>query len=180
MTIDQTETPQTPPRELLDTLLGRWQEVADAYQAKTDSPFDDLTRQYSDYRLIYLRNIRDLKHVLDTGRMPCSLMGDEERRCGDCGRIHEDAYDKHGQPAPEAASGPWAPIHPAEQRIRAMERVIVGHLAEALIDSKNEEVRTWARAIAYELRLAGADLHDAIGNRLQELALGRPENEVPF
>lgn len=168
----------TDQKALLETLIARWQEVADAY--KTNPPRDDLDRTYNDYRHIYLRNIRDLRHVLDIGRMPCSLMNDEERRRGDCGRIHDDAHDKHGRPAPEAAEDPWAPIHPAEYRVGAMECVIVGHLAEALIDSKNDEVRAWARAVAYELRLAGVDLNSAIGQRLQELALGKPEDDHPF
>lgn len=165
---------------LLGTLLDRWQEVADAYKAKTDDPDDDLTRRYADYRHIYLRNIRDLRHVLDTGRMPCSLMNDEERRRGDCGRNHEDEHDKHGSPTPETEEDPWAAIHPAEYRVGAMERVIVGHIAEGLIDSKSNEVRTFARAVADELRHAGLSLHDAIGARLQEIALGKPENDYPF
>lgn len=168
----------TDQTALLETLIERWQEVADAY--KTDPPRDDNDRTYSDYRHIYLRNIRDLRHVLDTGRMPCSLMTDEERGRGDCGRVHDDAHDKNGRAVEDAEADPWAAIHPAEFRVGAMERVIVGHLAEALIDSKNDEVRAWARAIAYELRRAGVDLNTAIGERLQELALGKPENDHPF
>lgn len=164
-------------RSVLDTLIERWQEVADAYKAKDGGPDDDLTRRYTDYRHIYVRNMRDLRHALDTGRMPCSLMNDEERRRGDCGRNHED-----GHPLPEPASeeGPWAAVNPAEYRLGAMERVIVGHLAEALIDSKSEEVRSWARGIAHELRRAGADVHDAIGARLTEIALGRLDEDHPF
>lgn len=169
----------TDLKPLLDTLIGRWQEVADAY--KTDPPRDDNDRTYSDYRHIYLRNIRDLKHVLETGQIPCSLMSDKERGRGDCGRIHDDAHDKHGQPLPEAASeDPWAPISAAEYRLGAMERVIVGHLAEALLDSRSEEVRSWARGIAHELRRAGVSLHDGIGARLTEMALGRLDEEHPF
>lgn len=164
-------------KPLLETLAKRWQEVADAY--KNDPPRDDNDRTYNDYRHIYLRNIRDLRHVLDAGQIPCSLMSDEERRRGDCGRIHDD---KHGQPLPDAAAAddPWAAITPAEYRVGAMERVIVGHLAEALIDSKGEEVRTWARGITHELRRAGVDLREAIGARLTEMALGRLDEEHPF
>lgn len=166
-------------RPLIDTLLERWQEVADAY--KNDPPRDDLDRTYNDYRHIYLRNIRDLQHVLDTGRMPCSLMNDEERRRGDCGRNHEDEHDKHGLPTePTEGDDPWEPINPAEYRLGAMERVIVGHLAEALIDSRSEEVRSWARGIVHELRHAGVSVQDAVGARLTEIALGRLEEEHPF
>jgi hypothetical protein len=109
-------------------------------------------------------------------------MSDEERGRGDCGRIDDDAHDKHGQPLPEpeAAEDPWAPISPAEYRLGAIERVIVGHLAEALLDSRSEEARSWARGIAHELRRAGASLHDAIGARLTEMALGRLDEEHPF
>jgi hypothetical protein len=169
-------------RSILDTLIERWEEVAAAYKAKAGDPDDDLTRRYSDYRHIYLRNIRDLKHVLDAGRMPCSLMNDEERRRGDCGRNHEDEHEEQAAPEPEPAAvdDPWAPISPTEYRLGAMERVIVGHLAEALIDSKSEEVRSWARGIAHELRHAGASLHEAIGARLTEIALGRLAEDHPF
>ncbi|MFB7736240.1 hypothetical protein ACFC08_18005 [Streptomyces sp. NPDC056112] len=184
MTTDQTDTTQAPDRELLNTLLERWQEVADAYKTKADDPDDDLARRYNDYRFIYLRNIRDLRHVLDTGRMPCSLMSDAERLCGDCGRNHEDEHDKHGTPRPEAAPEvdpwTWAEMNPAEQRLTVLERVLVGHVAEALIDSKGEEVRTWARSITHELRRAGIDLRDPIGARLMEIALGRLDEEHPF
>ena len=187
MTTDQTDTLQAPGRELLDTLLKRWEEVADAYKAKADEPDDDLTRTYADYRHIYLRNIRDLRHVLDTGRMPCSLMNDEERRRGDCGRNHEDEHDKHGEPALDddpwtraekaAAREPWGP---GVTRDQAMANVVTLHLAEALLDGKSEEVRTWARGLAHELKRERIDLIDDIGRHMQRMALGGPTNEVPF
>jgi hypothetical protein len=177
-------------RTLLDTLIERWAEVAAAYKAKQDDPDDRLTRTYSDYRHIYLRNIRDLRHVLDTGRMPCSLMTNEERRRGDCGRNHEDEHDKHGSFAPEApADDPWAlaekaaarePWGPGVTRDEAMANVVTLHLAEALLDGKSEEVRTWARGLAYELKRERIDLLDDIGRHMQRMALGGPANEVPF
>ena len=188
MTTDQTDT---IPRALLDTLLERWQEVADAY--KNNPPRDDLDRTYNDYRHIYLRNIRDLQHVLDTGRMPCSLMTNDERRRGDCGRNHEDEYDKHGRPAAEAtddppwvnapenatgagwigaATGPWGP---GVTRHDAAMNVVVLHIAEALLDSKSEETRTWARSLAHELKREQIDLLDEIGKHLQRMALASPD-----
>lgn len=165
-TDDQTRT-------LLATLVERWQEVADAYQAKTNDPDDDLARRYSDYRHIYLRNIRDLKHALNSGRVPCPLMTDEERRRGDCGQVHDEA---------PAARG-WLtakPLSVAERRLGSMEGVLVSHLAEALIDGKGEEVRSWARSVTHELRRAGVDLREAIGARLTEIALGHLDEEHPF
>lgn len=191
MTINHTEAAkQAPPRALLDTLIERWQEAAEAYKTKTDDPDDDLTRRYSDYRFIYLRNIRDLRHVLDTGRMPCSLMTNDERRRGDCGRNHEDEHDKHGwlgEVAP--ADDPWThaekvaarePWGPGVTRDQAMANVVTLHLAEALLDGKSEEVRTWARGLAHELKRERIDLIDDIGQHMQRMALGGPTNEVPF
>lgn len=168
----------TDLKPLLDTLIERWQEVADAH--KNDPPRDDNDRTYSDYRHIYLRNIRDLKHVLDTGQIPCGLMTHDERRRGDCGQVHDDEHDKYGAAAPDIDPWAWAEMSPAERRLAAMDRIIVGHLAEALIDSKGEEVRTWARSLVHELRRTGIDLRDAIGARLTEIALGRLDEEHPF
>lgn len=93
---------QDPIREQLATLLDRWQEVADAYKpADMGGEWDDTTRRYQHYRHTYQRTIRDLRNVLDAGRMPCGLMSDEERRRGDCGQKH-DAEDAT-QP-----DDPWA------------------------------------------------------------------------
>ncbi|GHC38607.1 hypothetical protein GCM10010348_77480 [Streptomyces anthocyanicus] len=189
MTTDQTGTVQEPTRNLLDTLLERWQEVADAY--KTDPPRDDLDRTYADYRHIYLRNIRDLRHVLDTGRMPCSLMNTDERLRGDCGRNHQDEYDKAGdvelttmsvadpwvEPERPTAREPWGP---GITRDEAMAHVVTLHLAEALLDGKSEDVRTWARGLAHELKREQIDLLDDIGRHMQHMALGGPTSEVPF
>ncbi|MFF7147550.1 hypothetical protein ACFZAO_05685 [Streptomyces griseoaurantiacus] len=186
MTTDQTD----PTRTLLDTLLERWQEVADAYQAKQDDPDDRLTRTYSDYRHVYLRNLRDLRHILDTGRMPCSLMNDEERRRGDCGRNHEDAHDKHGQLSTTGpADTPWAQVEAGTDtgswgtgitRHQAAMNVVTLHIAEALLDAKSEDVRTWARGLAHELKRERIDLLDDIGRHMQRMALGGPTNQIPF
>lgn len=178
----------TDQRAVLETLVERWQEVADAY--KNDPPRDDNDRTYNDYRHIYLRNIRDLKHVIETGQIPCSLMSDEERRRGDCGRIHDDEHDKRGWiGAMAAAEDPWnqaekaaarEPWGPGVTRDQAMASVVTLHLAEALLDGKSEEVRTWARGLAHELRRERIDLIDEIGRHMQRMALGGPTNEVPF
>lgn len=179
----------TDQKALLDTLIERWEEVAEAYKAKASDPDDDLTRRYTDYRHIYLRNIRDLRHVLDTGRMPCSLMNDDERLRGDCGRNHEDEHDKHGEPTPTPDDDPWAqaekaaarePWGPGVTREQAMANVVALHLAEALLDSNAEPVRTWARGLAHELKREHIDLLDDIGRHMQRMALGDPTNEVPF
>jgi hypothetical protein len=180
MTTDQTETASgDPSRALLETLIERWQEVADAY--KNNPPRDDLDRRYNDYRHIYLRNIRDLQQVLDSGRVPCSLMTDEERSRGDCGQVHDDEHhDKYGAASPDIDPWTWAEMSPAERRLAAAERIVVGHLAEALIDGKTDELRTWIRSLTHELRRADIDLREPVGARVTEIALGRLAEEHPF
>ncbi|WP_432053670.1 hypothetical protein [Streptomyces sp. bgisy022] len=206
MTINQTDTTQALSRELLDTLIDRWQEVADAYQAKADNLDDDLTRRYTDYRHIYLRNIRDLRHLLDTGRMPCSLMNNDERRRGDCGRNHADEHDKHGQAAPETApaNDPWTARHtatyseansdtkkqpttgpwwgPGVTAEQAALSVVSLHIAQAFIQSNNEEVHLWARELAHELKRELFDLSGDIGRHLLRMTLQQPalSDHVPF
>lgn len=172
MTAEQTTT---IPLDLLNTLLERWAEVAHEYKANPDSPDDDLARRYSDYRHIYLRNIRDLRHVIDTGRMPCSLMTNDERGRGDCGRNHEDEHAKHGQT--EEVDDPWEPDITRDQ---AMANIVTLHLAEALLNGKNEEVRVWARGLAHELKRERIDLIDDIGQHMQRMALDAPTNDIPF
>lgn len=185
------EQATTIPLGLLNTLLERWEEVADAYKASFLRDSDDrLDRTYTDYRHIYLRNIRDLKHVIDTGRMPCSLMTNDERHRGDCGRTHEDEHDKHGQTEPaDTADDPFTaaekafarePWGPGVTRDQAMANVVTLHLAEALLDGKSEEVRVWARGLAHELKRERIDLVDDIGRHMQRMALGEPTNEIPF
>src|SRR5690606_39706367 len=94
--------------------------------------------------------------------MPCTLMNVEERRRVDCRLNQEAAHDKHGSgrtTAPDddpwtqaekaAAREPWGP---GVTRDQAMANVVALRLAEALLDGKSEEVRTWARGLAHELR----------------------------
>ncbi|MYU20768.1 hypothetical protein [Streptomyces sp. SID8352] len=172
MTTDQTDTMQAPSRELFDTLLDRWQEVADAY--RNDPPRDDLDQRYADYRHVYLRNIRDLRHVLDTGRMPCSLMNDGERRRGDCGRNHEDEYEEHG----ELDDDPWAADSTLASLV-AFRRVVAGHLAEMFLGGPTGDLYEWARGIAREAKRAGVDIDDDIVACLRTLTLGTHIAEEP-
>lgn len=174
MTTDQTPaTPEPEIRELLNTLLERWEEVAEAYKPG-DAPWDDHTTIYADYRHIYLRNMRDLRHVLDTGRMPCSLMTDEERQRGDCGLNHGDGHDNRGWADETTTRVEGAGIP------EAVRRVIAGHVAEALLESRSDEVRTWTRSLTHELRRAGIDLREQITARFTEIAVGRLAEDHPF
>jgi ribosomal protein S15P/S13E len=157
-----------PLRTQLATLIERWEEVAEAYKPKADEPSDDITARYANYRLIYLRNIRDLQTVLDTGRMPCGLMTATERANGDCGHVHADEEE----PTPGPAD--WRPI-------------VVGHLAEMLLDGEPSEalkaVQGWARGIAFELDRVGLNIDADIEKRRIQLAPGTPPvtaSEPPF
>jgi hypothetical protein len=73
--------------------------------------------------------------------------------------------------------GPWGP---GVTRHQAAISVVTLHIAEALLDAKSEEVRTWARGLAHELKRERIDLLDEIGRHMQRMALGGPTNEVPF
>ncbi|MEU0783460.1 hypothetical protein ABZ341_18040 [Streptomyces sp. NPDC006173] len=75
---------------------------------------------------------------------------------------------------------PWATPTPKLADVTA---VVAGHLAEALLDGKSDELRTFARSLAYELKRIGCDLDDAIEQRVQQLAPGTPPvkaSEQPF
>ena len=73
---------------------------------------------------------------------------------------------------------PWGPESPAVKAVNAFRQVIAGHLAEMFLDGKADEVRTWARGIAHELKFAGVDIDDDIVNRIRDLALA--PDDVPF
>lgn len=95
---------------------------------------------------------------------------------------------------PQAASpGPAIPGHPyslpVETALRnlnlaghvtpadtlaAVIPVIAGHVAEALVDSENDEVRELARSIADELKRVGLDLRGRIEQRAEDLNGGKP------
>ncbi|MFF0055613.1 hypothetical protein ACFYRI_14610 [Streptomyces microflavus] len=178
MTAEQTTT---VPLELLTTLLERWEEVADSYKP-SGSAHADLEERYSNYRYVQLRAIRNLRQVLDTGTMPCELATEEEQRRGDCGQVHapepaDTAEDPFAAAEKAFAREPWGP---GVTRDQAMANVVTLHLAEALLDGKSEEVRTWARGLAHELKRERIDLIDDIGRHMQRMALGGPTNEIPF
>ncbi|WP_405531587.1 hypothetical protein OG592_27280 [Streptomyces avidinii] len=100
------------------------------------------------------------------------------------------------QPAPYITGQPYSPpvetalrnlnlagyVTPADTLIAAS-HVIAGHVAEALTDGENEQVRNWARSIADELKRVGLDLRGAIERRAEDLNGGKPfaySDEPPF
>ncbi|MFD8088714.1 hypothetical protein [Streptomyces malaysiensis] len=167
MTINHRD--EDPVRPVLDTLLDRWQEVADAYKPDgMGGEWDDTTRRYQHYRHTYQQTIRDLRHVLDTGRIPCQLMDVEERQRGDCGEPHFDDVDEPFTRYPSV--DPWGPGVNAD---KATTSVVALHLAQALLNGA-PEVRTWARELAHELKRERIDITDDIGRHLQRLALDYP------
>jgi hypothetical protein len=67
-----------------------------------------------------------------------------------------------------------APAPDPAALLESMRSVVTGLLAEALLDGKSDELRAWARGIAYELDQVGVNLYAAIEARVQELAPGTP------
>lgn len=80
-------------------------------------------------------------------------------------------------PARIEDAGRWGPGVTA---IQAASNVVALHLAEALLEGKSEEVRNWARNLAYELKREGFDLTADIGQHIQGMALGPDPSEPPF
>jgi len=74
---------------------------------------------------------------------------------------------------------PWAP-DPQIQKLQDFRRVVAGHLAEAFIDRKSLEVRTWARGLVNELREVGIDLGDEITDVMRRHTVGDVPSEPPF
>lgn len=157
MTANQTTT---PPLTLLETLIDRWQEVADSYAADKGS-HEDLNLKYDHFRTIYLRLIRDLRHVISTGEIPCSLMSVEERRRGDCGHVHNDE---------------WTTVTPPKDRVTS---VLVTHICHLLLDQDARGDHA-ARDLTWALKGEGLDLSGAVQQRITDLTLGRDPAEPPF
>lgn len=70
---------------------------------------------------------------------------------------------------------PWQdPVSILRGEYAAMRTVIIGHLAEALLDGSSSEVRSWARGIAYELDVAGVNVDADIEAFAQRRTPGAP------
>lgn len=76
-----------------------------------------------------------------------------------------------------AAEEPWGR---GVSAFEAVTSVVSLHIAEALLNSKSDEVRSWARELAHELVRERIDLRDEIGAHLLRKALGKPDSEPPF
>lgn len=134
----------------------------------------------------------------DRWRAAISLTRDLDKADCNVDQLVDQWLEEHGWdpraaykalPSPNSAADPWAqPDRPASRepwgsgttRDQAMAHVVTLHLAEALLDGKSEDVRTWARGLAHELKREQIDLLDDIGRHMQQMALGGPTNEVPF
>lgn len=117
---------------------------------------------------------RDLAQGLDSAAVNVDDLVDEH--LADDGHDTKVAWNTPYQPGPD---DPWAP-KPRLDVPEPVRRVVAGHLAEALIDGENDEVRKWARGMAYELKREGLDLTDAIKKRINALTLGPDPSEPPF
>jgi hypothetical protein len=74
---------------------------------------------------------------------------------------------------------PWGPGVTPEQ---AALSVVSLHIAQAFIQSDNEEVHAWARELAHELKRELFDLSEDIGRHLLRMTLQQPalSDHVPF
>lgn len=63
-------------------------------------------------------------------------------------------------------------VTPADT-LTAARSVIAGHIAEALAEGENDDIRKWARSIADELKRIGINLHGVIESRIEDLT-GKP------
>lgn len=100
-------------------------------------------------------------------------------------RLADDGWDpRAAYKTPAAlvpADDPWAAKPDITSEIPdRVRRVIAGHLAEMLLGGESEDVRKWARGIAFELKREGADLTSDIEKRITELTLGRDPSDPPF
>ncbi|MFJ8923917.1 hypothetical protein ACIREK_31120 [Streptomyces sp. NPDC102415] len=84
-------------------------------------------------------------------------------------------------PSDTGWSDPWAAAPDIAASIpEPIQRVLAGHLAEMLLDQSEDEVRKWARGIAFELKREGLDLGNAIKKRITDLTLGPDPADPPF
>jgi hypothetical protein len=180
MTTDQASTQQQNPiREQLATLIERWEEVADSYKPLEGSKHDDLEERYRNYRYIQRRAIRDLKHVLDSGTVPCELMTVEERRRGDCGQIHRDDSEEDSGTAP--AFDPWGPQPDISANVpEPVRHILADRLAHMLLGPRNGALQVAARELTFALKAEGFNLSDAIRQNITDLTLGPDPVDVPF
>lgn len=79
----------------------------------------------------------------------------------------------------EPTPGQWGPDVTAYQ---AAMSVVALHLAEAFIKSGSEEVHTWARELAHELKRELCDISPEICRHLMRLTIQHPElgPYIPF
>lgn len=88
-------------------------------------------------------------------------------------------------PAPSGSAAPardpWSPAPDITDQVpEPVRRVIAGHLAEALVDSRDSDIQKWARSLAFELKREGADLTGDIEKRIRDLTLGADPSDPPF
>lgn len=87
-----------------------------------------------------------------------------------------------GENPSDAWQFPQAPVTPVRvESSDAARAVIVGHIAEALVDGNGTTPRTWARGMTHELKRAGFDITDRVKARIIDMTLGPDTaDDVPF
>jgi hypothetical protein len=172
-------------------MLARNEEQA-ATTADLREALHSLRRRHNDTRNLVATHIaqglasRD-KHCWQAARDLAQALDETHNNVDDLvdARLSDDGYDTKTPwtyPASSVASDdPWAPKPDITAEIpEPVRRVLAGHLAEALLDGRDSDVQKWARGITYELKNVGADLTDAIKDRITDLTLGRDPSDPPF
>lgn len=119
---------------------------------------------------------RDLAQALDVADCNMDQLIDA--------RLTDDGWDaRSAWKAPASAvrsDDPWTPTPDITADVpEPVRRALAGRLARMLLTS-DETVQQWARDIAYELKREGADLTDAIKQRINEMTLGSDPSDPPF
>lgn len=122
---------------------------------------------------------RTLSTALDEAH--CNIDQLIDTQLSDDGWDPRSAWKALASAAP--ADDPWAPKPETSVGIpEPIRRVLAEHLAEMLLDHGGDkgDVRTWARAIADELKRESLDLGDAIKKRITDITFGADPTDPPF
>jgi hypothetical protein len=127
----------------------------------------------------------DLTKALDEAH--CNLDHLVDARLEDDGWDPRSAYKTPAGLTPAGWAGaaaerdPWAPTPDITAAIpEPVRRVIAERVADMLLDQRDEWHAEQGRRLAFALKNEGADLTEAIKQRITELTLGRDPSDPPF
>ncbi|MGW5636678.1 hypothetical protein [Streptomyces sp. NPDC003832] len=127
----------------------------------------------------------DLTKALDEAH--CNLDDIVDARLADDGWDPRSAYKTPAGLTPAGWIGaaaerdPWTPTPNITDQIpEPVRQVIASHLADMLLNGDSEAVQMWARNLAYAMQREGADLTEAIRQRITDRTLGPDPSDPPF